>query len=114
MVLVNLEDLTVGMVVSDQVTDRAGRLVMAAGSEITEKHLRIFKMWGIEQVDVDVDAEDMEKYGSFAVDQSMIEGVEAETREQFRHTDLENPIVQALFEQMVQRKVRQRTAEDQA
>jgi len=111
MALINFEDLVVGMKVTDAVKDQAGRMVMSAGSEITQKHLRIFKMWGITQVEVDADAENVELYGSLAVDQGLIDDCDAEARLLFRHTDLDNAVVAQLFKLVVQRKVRQKSTE---
>ncbi len=48
----NLDELKVGMKLAAPVTDPSGRLLLPAGNEITEKHLRIFKAWGVTEADV--------------------------------------------------------------
>ena len=46
-VLVPVDDLEPGMLLAEEVRDQNGRLLMPAGTELTERHLRACQMWGI-------------------------------------------------------------------
>ena len=49
---VNLENLKPGMILAAKVTERGGRVLLGAGMELTEKHISIFRKWGITEADV--------------------------------------------------------------
>jgi hypothetical protein len=47
MPVVSVDDLEAGMLLADEVRDQQGRLLMPAGTELTDRHLRAFQLWGI-------------------------------------------------------------------
>ncbi len=47
MPIVAVDDLQAGMLLADEVRDQQGRLLMPAGTELTDRHLRAFQLWGI-------------------------------------------------------------------
>ncbi len=47
---VAVDDLEAGMVLADEVRDQQGRLLMPSGTELTDRHLRAFQLWGIPSV----------------------------------------------------------------
>jgi len=59
MISLNIEDIEPGMVLGADVKDRTGRVLLSKGTAITEKHLSIFKMWGV--VDATIENADKEK-----------------------------------------------------
>lgn len=50
--IVLLDDLKPGMVLAADVRDGSGRMLLPGGAEVEEKHLKIFRSWGVGQVDV--------------------------------------------------------------
>jgi len=50
--VVDLADVRAGMVLHADVVQSEDRLLIAAGTELTEKHLRMLSMWGVVEVDV--------------------------------------------------------------
>ncbi|HSE93272.1 MAG TPA: ABC transporter permease, partial [Methylomirabilota bacterium] len=36
-----------------EVRDRTGRLLLTAGEQITDRALRVLRMWGVEEIDVE-------------------------------------------------------------
>jgi hypothetical protein len=50
--IIAIDKLTPGMKLSLPVKDRGGRIILAAGQELTEKHLKILRIWGITQAEV--------------------------------------------------------------
>lgn len=45
-------DVEVGMVLAVDVKDRGGRTLLKAGVELSDKHIKIFKTWGIIQIEI--------------------------------------------------------------
>ncbi len=96
--VLSLEAINPGMVLAGDVKDRNGRVLLSAGSEITERHLRIFKMWGI--LTVQVHGEEKEESPlpmTSAPDLEEIQRVEREVAELFCHHDLSHPFIKELF-----------------
>ncbi|WP_150112183.1 HDOD domain-containing protein [Desulfonatronovibrio hydrogenovorans] len=52
MTLVPIENIRPGMILDQDIRDHNGRFLLGKGLTIQDKHLRIFKIWGISQVDV--------------------------------------------------------------
>lgn len=52
MAQVYIDQLATGMVLNSDVKDQNGRLLLKAGTELTEKHLYIFRSWGITEADI--------------------------------------------------------------
>lgn len=50
-----IENLAVGMILADEVKNRQGRPLLPAGTEISAKHIKIFKTWGVSQVNIEGD-----------------------------------------------------------
>lgn len=53
MALIKVDKLKSGMVLAEDVCDGGNRLLLSKGQELEARHMRIFKMWGIFQVDVE-------------------------------------------------------------
>lgn len=49
---VRLKQLEPGMILSRDVQDLSGRLLLRNGKSITAQHLRIFKIWGVSEVEI--------------------------------------------------------------
>ncbi|HLP18078.1 MAG TPA: hypothetical protein VK470_17605 [Bacteroidota bacterium] len=65
MISLNIQDIEPGMVLGAEVKDRTGRVLLSKGTTVTEKHLSIFKMWGV--VDAIIENADKEKIEAKAV-----------------------------------------------
>ena len=52
MPLIEVADASPGMVLSADVHDPHGRLVMRAGTELTDRHVHALRTWGVPQVEV--------------------------------------------------------------
>ena len=50
--LINLENIEAGMVLAAEAKARNGRVLLPAGATVTEKHLGIFKAWGVTEADI--------------------------------------------------------------
>jgi hypothetical protein len=110
---INIDDLEPGMILAAEVKDRSGRVLLGPGQEITEKNLRVFRIWGVLEADVEgvekasVDAKTMAQ-----LDPERLRAAEAESNNLFRHADRSDEVVQELFRIATVRLVRQQM-EDQ-
>jgi hypothetical protein len=109
---INYDDIKPGMIVVSDVTDRTGRVLLSAGSEITLKHLRIFKMWGVTEADiVGVEKKDVDAWAAAQYDPVLLHEAENELAAIFCQTDRSDPVVAELFRLSTLRRVRGRVCE---
>jgi len=86
---INLEDIQPGMFLEEAIEDRSGRILLGAGEEVTERHIRIFKMWGVTEAAVkNVGEEDVSAKTAASVDPVLLRETQNTLRESFRHTDM--------------------------
>jgi hypothetical protein len=90
--LISVNDLRPGMVLAGDVRDRNNRVLLAAGQEISDKHLKIFKMWGVTDADVrGAVQEDMVVQDMAEVDPAVYQDAEQVTRDVFQNANVEHP-----------------------
>lgn len=85
-----------GMVLSDDVRDVKGRLLLGKGKPVTTEHIRIFKMWGIPEVAVAGAPADAASC-SPQVDPQRLEAVARDTEPLFARTDRSHRAVGEIF-----------------
>ena len=96
--IINIDDVKKGMTLADDIKDYRGLVLLRVGTEMMEKHLRICKMWGITEADVEgVDSRDVAAQAAAAIDPERLQAAEAKAREAFCQTDLNHPMMQELF-----------------
>ncbi len=94
----DIEHLAEGMVLEDPVKDLHGRILMKEGSVMTEKTIRILKMWGVVEVTVvNPGAGGQEAQMPVSVDPEILRLAETETKALFRHVSGQDPFVEELF-----------------
>jgi hypothetical protein len=95
---INLDDIKPGMVLEKEVQGRDGRVLLAAGQAITEKHLRIFKMWGITEASIlGVQREEIAAQTASRLDPDSLRKADYDLRTLFRNTDLNHPFLGEFF-----------------
>ena len=90
-----LEDLKPGMTLSADLLETGGRLLRPAGTELTERHLRYFQMWGVLDAETVGDDADGEAVGT--IDPAAQAAIESGLADLFRHTDRSHPAVAQVF-----------------
>lgn len=106
MALVHIDNLTPGMVLNKDVTDRSGRMLLPEGSLLVEKHVVIFRMWGVLEVDITGDSEPE----SVALPQETELNPESlalaslEVLPIFAHNDPEHPAIRELIRICIRRR----------
>jgi len=90
-----------GIILAEEVRDINGRLLLAKGNEIGDHHIRIFKIWGVAEVIVEGRAQDSDKFDP-ELNPAIFEQAYDTIKTLFRHTDLEHPAVNKIFNLAVQ------------
>lgn len=99
------DNLTAGMLLSADVHARTGRLLLGAGTELTDKHIYIFRIWGVIEADIaGRENEDDSPASVNMIDSESWSKAEAAIRPLFRHTDLTHPGMQELLRLGILRK----------
>ena len=101
---VGADQATPGMVLSNPITDRRGRLLIPAGQALSDKHVNALKMWGIVSLDIEGDEE---PEVVVKISPEALETARAEQHALYRHTDLTHPFVRQLFEHRVHQRARE-------
>lgn len=105
---VSIQQLNPGMILSQDVKDPNGRLLAAAGQEISGKLIRVFKIWGVG--DLRVQAADSSAQAETAgpeIPADIRRKAEDITSYRFQFNDLNDPFVYELFRIAVDKKARQ-------
>lgn len=101
-VLLAVDDLVPGIPVVEDVYDQQGRLLMSAGTELTERHLRACQLWGITMIRVRAEGLPGEAVAAGPTPEQLAVA-ESEARQHFRNTDQTHPLVVELFRLCVSR-----------
>ena len=106
MLNVPVEELSMGAVVAQNVLDLSGRMLVPAGTVLTAKHLRAFKIWGVEKVTI-ASAEDSAEPDRSVIprdaDPEQLEKARAIAAERFRHAPTDLPAMSLLHDLCVSR-----------
>ena len=112
MAKIDICELAPGMVLASDLRDRDGRFLLGKGVKLTLKHLRIVKMWGVVEADIEgISKKDVDTKRTAHVDPAILEVAESLTRKRFIHTDLEHEAIRRLFHICVLRKANEITNE---
>lgn len=108
MAVVHIDNLAPGMVLSRNVCDRSGRLLLPAGAELTDKHFSIFRMWGVLEVEIigETIVEDPEAppSPSTEIDPELLAKARAEVERLFVYNDPEHPAIKELMRICTERR----------
>jgi len=106
MSIVSIDNLEPGMVLAASVLDKSGRLLLGEGAELEEKHLRIFRTWGI----VEADIVGVDGAGSNAlpdnITQEKLDQAKRTLLPLYCHANIEHPAISELLRLAVIRKVK--------
>ncbi len=108
MAKVPIEAAQAGMKLSKEVSDGSGQVLARSGIEISEKHLRVFRSWGVTHIEIDGDdsASPEDKWLS-EVDPAIKSQADEFTKARFILTNLEHPPMQRLFSIASLRKLKE-------
>ena len=107
MSLINLDDIKPGMVTASEVKDPRGRIILGTGQELTEKHLRIFKMWGIVEADIEgLEKSDIANQAASDIDPQALTAIEEKVELMFKHTNNDHEFIKELRRLTILRFIR--------
>lgn len=96
-VRVNLDDLVPGMVLAEDAIHMNGRVLLCAGICLTEKHLKIFKTWGLTEVYINTGETGVTKKTIEHIDPEIMAQSKAYMMKKFSRMDIETEFVSELF-----------------
>jgi hypothetical protein len=101
-----IDNLEVGMLLARDVHDRAGRLLLGEGAELTSKHLMIFRTWGVEEADI-VGGDEGPAGAALPAEitPEMLAAAESALAPLYRTANLDHPAMAELFRLAAIRKV---------
>lgn len=107
MAIVTIDNLAPGMTLRSNVCDRSGRLLLPAGNELTEKHLKIFRTWGVIEADIAGDDPGVadQPFSGDDIDPERLAEAESAIAALFVHNDPEHPAIRELMCLCVQRRL---------
>lgn len=108
MALLDIDSLTPGMKVGKDVVEASGQVLLRTDTEITEKHLRVLRSWGIQQVEIEgPKPPDNEDALLARATPEMRERAEASVAERFHHADPAHPAIAELMRLATLQELRQ-------
>jgi len=96
MAMIHINKLEPGMVLADEVRDLSGRLLLGKDKTVQPEHFRVFKIWGITEVNIGGNNGGEEKTKP-VFDPEQYEKTKESTMQVFSHTDLEHPAIKEIF-----------------
>jgi hypothetical protein len=103
---ITTNDIETGMILSSDVKDRGGRALLKAGLELTEKHLKIFKTWGITHIEIEGDETTTSLQTIINAHPELEAAAQQAAEDQFRHTDPDHPFFKELNALWIQRHIK--------
>jgi len=97
-----IDEAEPGMVLHDPVNNFNGKVLLPEGVELSEKHLRALRQWGVLEINIvsDDGTENIE------ISPEAIAAAEDTLKPRFTHTNLEHPLMAEIFKQAVLHHVR--------
>jgi HD-like signal output (HDOD) protein len=110
---VQTDKLKPGQILAEEVRDINGRLLLARGNEIKPNHIRIFKIWGISEVNVAGASNRKDKFDP-ELNPELVEQAKESMTNLCRHVDLEHPAMKEIFKLAVNFRCRNDLVEVQS
>ena len=106
---ISTNDLRPGMMLSGDAVHNNGRVLLRGGVALEEKHIRIFKTWGLASVEIEgITQEQVESEALNSLDPDILDAVRDELASHFRHADPAHPMVRELQRLLVRQRAQQK------
>lgn len=97
-VRVNLEDLVPGMVLAEDAVHMNGRVLLSAGSCLTDRHIKIFKTWGLTEAYIRGSGDNQPGNKALEnIDPEIVSQATAAVKPYFDHLDHNSEVIAELF-----------------
>jgi hypothetical protein len=107
---VSLDDIKAGMTLASDLLEPGGRLLLPAQTVLTDRHLRYFQMWGIQDADIEGEQVPTGEDAAEPADPALVAEAEARMASLFRHADTSHPVVSQVLHHCITREVRRLTS----
>ncbi len=108
MSLVTINKIEQGMVLGEDLKDRDDRFLLPSGTNLTARHIKMLKMWGVIEANIEgIAQEDVEDNAISKIDPATIEMAEKIVRGRFRYSNTDHPAIQVLFRFCTLQKARE-------
>lgn len=95
---INIDDLQAGMVLAGDILTQEGRTLLRKGNQVTQKHINIFKAWGVTEANVrGITKEDTIASAISRYDPRIYQEAKQTIEPLFSHTDKDHPFVSELM-----------------
>lgn len=101
MPLIDVSQARTGMVLSADIRDRRGRVLIPQGKELKERYLEALPMWGITHLEIEGEGPIEE---TVEIDAEVLEQAGREVAERFKNANRGHPAIEALLAVCVQRR----------
>lgn len=101
MPLIDVANARTGMVLSADVRDRRGRVLIPSGKELKERYLSALPMWGITHVEIEGEEPSSVEE---EIDAATLEQAAREVGRRFEHANRAHPAIEALLTVCVRRR----------
>jgi HD-like signal output (HDOD) protein len=96
------------MILASDLRDGNGRFILAKGTKLMPKHLRIFKIWGVVEAEIEgTTCADQEASGPSEIDPAVMKEAKAAVADRFCKTNPKEPAISELIRFCIPRKARQ-------
>lgn len=110
--LINIDDLSVGMEVEENVFSPTGMILVPAGLVLDDKKIRLLKQWGVAEANIKgVSQEEAAARALEEVDPQVLLKEKQNLMWLFRRNDVKQPFVKELFQQSLKRRVLKKVTE---
>ncbi|MEO5378773.1 MAG: hypothetical protein H7832_13475 [Magnetococcus sp. DMHC-6] len=102
MPIIPIQEIQPGMTLTTDIRDLSGRLLLSGGQIITQKSLRVFKIWGITEAEITPEP----THNPIKTHPTPLAEFEFsnETIDFFRFNDFQNPVIQQLARYYMEHK----------
>ena len=94
--IIHINKLEPGMVLADDVRDLSGKLLLGKGKAIVPDHFRVFKIWGVTEVNICGNNGDKREIKP-DLNSEQYKKIKELTQQVFRHNNFEHPAIKEIF-----------------
>ena len=102
MARVRVDALHDGMELASDVLSNTGQVLVRSGTELSEREIRLFNMWGISDIEIEGDEGELAESVA-ALDPALLAKYESDAKSLFRHAKIDHPFMAPLFRECVSR-----------
>lgn len=93
------------MILAEDAIHNTGRVLLKAGTELNDQHIKIFKTWGLSSLHIksdEINTRDVKKQHTAEEIRQII----AKQKQSFKYCDLMHPLINSLFRASVTMKLK--------